>query len=149
MLVTVWRLHVLLWEARWCARACLLIVYSFVLLCCVLLLFRSLLMLTFYYNIHLILHLSFCWTVCCYIPANCSHKSRSDSGPGPSRGVVKFSCAYSRSSSLIPFSPSGLRNSRVQVTMIVQSFTKLINASYDYFHIRKDYCILAGSMECK
>ena len=24
--------------------------------------------------------------------------------------------------------------------MIVHSFTKLINANYDYFHIRKDYC---------
>ena len=69
-------------------------------------------MLTFYYNIHLILYLSFCLALCCYIPANCSRKSCPDSGPGPSRVVVRISSAYSRSSNLIPFSPSGLRDPR-------------------------------------
>jgi len=66
-------------------------------------------------NIYLFLHL-FCWLAlyCCSL-TDCSHKSHPDSGSGPSRGVVRISCAYSRFSNLIPFSPCGLRDPRVQV----------------------------------
>ena len=115
MLMTGLWLHALLWEAHWSARACLFIINTLcTVLLCALLCFAqiTLLMLTFYYNTHLILYLSYCLALCCYTPANCSRKSRPDSGPEPSRFVVRISSAYSRSSNLIPFSPSGLRDPR-------------------------------------
>ena len=96
-----------------CAR--LFIIYYFVLFCymlyCVL---TTLQILTFCHNICFILHLSYCLALCCNSPADCSHKSHPDPGSDPSRGVVKISCAYSWFSNLIPFSPSGLRDPRVQ-----------------------------------
>ena len=76
----------------------------------------TLYILTFCYNIYLILHLSYCLALCSNSPADCSHKSHPDSGSDPSRVLVKISgenCAYFRFSNLIPFSPSGLRDPRV------------------------------------
>ena len=58
------------------------------------------------------LYPSYCLALYCNSPADNSHKSCPDSGPGPSRFVVRISGAYSRSSNLIPFSPSGLRDPR-------------------------------------
>ena len=122
----------ILWACSWllCGRmhccwahvevfghACLLST-TLVLLCYMLYFVQIILqILTICINICLISHLSYCLALCCNSPADCSYKGHPDSGSDPSRAVVKISCAYSRFSNLIPFSPSGLRDPSVQCTV--------------------------------
>ena len=84
---------------------------TFVLLC-YMLCFSQITLFIICFNIYVILHLYYCLALCCYFPTECSRKSRPDSGPEPSRVVVRISCAYSRSSNLIPFSSSGFWDPR-------------------------------------
>ena len=87
--------------------------------------------LTICLNICLISHLSYCLAWCCNSPADCSYRGHPDSGSDPSRAVVKISSAYSWSSNFIPFSPSGLRDPRVQVSTP--------STNYNLLHLQQGY----------